>query len=216
MTPSGASTLAQASIAVLGQHADVRMTWSGCVTVALCLVLSVASSGASRTSVHFYSAFKNGKLRTSSVVTERVRGRCYAGSEVEGRPYVWICVWGNVLADPCFSATATSNNAFCPLAPWSNRGALVTARLRDWKPTRPQIIKTWPWGIQTTTGLRCRAIRTGTSFIRGLRVNHGCDKGGFLVGPVDRRSPTWTILYGKRFDGEQTKLTRIPIRSAWW
>jgi hypothetical protein len=49
-----------------------------------------------------------------------------------------------------------------------------------------------------------------------MRVNHGCEGGGFLAGPVDRRFPTWTILYGKRFDGERTKLTPIAIRSAWW
>jgi hypothetical protein len=187
------------------------------VTVTVCLLFSgLADSGTSRTTVHFYSAYEDGKLRSEIVVTERVAGRCDAASAVEGRPYVWRCVWGNVLADPCFSATATSNSAFCPLAPWSSRGALVRARLRGWKPTRPQIIRTWPWGVQTATGRRCKAIRTGTSFIRGMRVNHGCDDGGFLVGPVDRRSPTWTILYGRRFDGERTKLTRIAIRKAWW
>jgi len=195
----------------------MRLIGTACVSIAVCLVFGkIADGGGPRTSVHFYTAFKEGGLRPSIVVSKRVRGRCYAGSEVEGRPYVWVCVWGNVLADPCFSATASSGSAFCPLAPWSNRGALVRARLRGWKLTHPEIIRTWPWGIQTASGKRCIAIRTGTSSIRGMRVNHGCGGGGFLVGPVDRRSPTWTILYGRRFNGGRTKLTRIAVRTAWW
>jgi hypothetical protein len=187
------------------------------VIAALCLMVGgIANAGGSPTSVQFYRAFTDGTLRPQMVVTERVRGRCDVGSEVEGRPFVWRCVWGNFLADPCFSATATSSSAFCPLAPWSTRGALVRASLRGWKPTHPQIIKTWPWGIQLAQGQRCRAIRTGTSFIRGMRMNHGCDGGGFLVGPVNRAAPIWTILYGKKFNGDRTKLTRVAIHTAWW
>ena len=194
-----------------------RLSRSACLLAAVCVCPAAgAGGGASRTTVHFYRAFRDGSLKPGIVVTERVRGRCDHESEIEGRPYVWRCFWDNLIADPCFSASATSGSAFCPLAPWSNRGALVTARLRNWQPTRPQIVKTWPWGIRTATGQWCIALRTGTSTIRGLRVNHGCTGTGVLVGPVDRTLPTWTILYARRFDGNRTKLTRVPIRTVWW
>ncbi len=187
-------------------------TFAACV-----LVLSMPAVGGGRpTVVHRYSAFARGKLDPSVTVTRRVHGRCDAASEVEGRPFVWLCDWAHYLADPCFSATATSVGAFCPYAPWSRRGVFVVARLRGWKPNHPEIDRTWPWGIRTTTGLRCVAIRTGTSFIRGLRVNHACNGRGFLVGPVDRHSTPWTILYGSRFDGNRTKLTRVGVTDAWW
>jgi len=189
------------------------------VASAIALVALVAAGSAAArpaTKTHFFTAFVAGRLNPDLTITRRVSGSCSARSEVEGRPFVWWCDFSHFLADPCFSATATSAGAFCPLAPWSHRGIFIVARLHDWKPSTPQIIKTWPWGVWTTTGKRCVAIRTGTSRIRGLRVNHGCGGGGFLVGPVDRHSTRWTILYGSRFNGDKTRLSRVGITDAWW
>jgi len=120
----------------------------------------------SATSVHYYVAFKNGRLAPGLQVTARVTGRCDNGSEVEGRRFVWRCLWGHFLADPCFSATA---------------------------------------------------IRTGTSTVNGMRVNHACRGGGVLIGPVNRRTKPWTIFYARLVgSGGHTKLTRVGITDAWW
>jgi hypothetical protein len=189
------------------------------IAVTALFTVGAASSGSRPTAVHFYVAFKDGRLALGLKVTERVHGTCDNGSEVEGRPFVWRCVWGNILADPCFSATATSTSAFCPEAPWSEGGALVLVkRLHGWKPTHPEIISTWPWGVWTTTGKHCIAIRTGTSFVNGMRMNHGCDGGGVLVGPVNRRTTPWTIYYGTPAvaSGHSRKLARVGITDAWW
>jgi hypothetical protein len=183
-----------------------------------------ASENPRRTAVHYYVAFKNGGLAPGLKVTERVRGTCDNGSEVEGRPFVWRCGWHekrfSILGDPCFSATATSRSTFCPEAPWSKRGALVLLKqpLRGWKPTHPQIIPTWPWGVWTTTGKRCRAIRTGTSVVNGMRVNHACTGGGILIGPVTRRATRWTIYYAPDdvAGSRHARLTRVGITDAWW
>jgi hypothetical protein len=182
------------------------------------LSVAGASSGERPTAVHYYVAFKDGRLAPGLRVMEHVHGRCDNGSEVEGRPFVWRCVWGNVLADPCFSATATSTSAFCPDAPWSNRGALVLVRgLRGWKPTHPEVISTWPWGVWTTNGKHCIAIRTGTSFVDGMRVNHGCEDGSVLIGPVNRHTTPWTI-YTSRYvqSGKYSKLIRVGLIDVWW
>jgi hypothetical protein len=182
------------------------------------IAVAVASGGAKPTAVHYYVAWKDGRLAPGLKIIERVHGRCDNASEVEGRPFVWRCVWGNVLADPCFSSTATSKTAFCPDAPWRKQGALVLVkRLHGWKPTHPEVISTWPWGIWTTNGKHCIAIRTGTSFVAGMRVNHGCQDGGVLIGPVNRHTTPWTI-YASRYlkNGTYTKLVRVGITDAWW
>src|SRR6266516_589284 len=172
----------------------------------------------SATSVHYYVAFKNGRLAPGLQVTARVTGRCDNGSEVEGRRFVWRCLWGHFLADPCFSATATSKTAACPARPWRRRVVIVRAkpRLHGWKPG-PAIDPTWPWGVWTATGKRCIAIRTGTSTVNGMRVNHACGGGGVLIGPVNRRTKPWTIFYARLVgSGGHTKLTRVGITDAWW
>jgi hypothetical protein len=193
---------------------------------AITLVAAASASESARpTAVHRYVAFNHGMLAPGLTVIERVRGRCDNGSGVEGRPFVWRCFWQgrklSFLADPCFSATATSRTAFCPTAPWSRRGVLVDLKksLRGWKPTDPQVNPRWPWGVWTTTGKHCTAIRTGTSVVNGMRVNHGCSGGGVLVGLVNRRTKPWTIRYSSDADARtraHATLTRVGITDAWW
>jgi hypothetical protein len=181
-----------------------------------------ASGGA--TAVHFFVAYRGGKLAPGVQVTSRVVGHCDNTSEVEGRPFVWRCDWESppwhVLGDPCFSATATSKSAVCPAKPWSKSVVLVRIHdhLHGWKPTHPEILRTWPWGVRTTTGKRCIAIRTGTSTLNGMRVNHACGGGGVLVGPVNRRTRPWSIFYARSpgTNGGHAKLRRVGITDAWW
>lgn len=51
-----------------------------------------------------------------------------------------------------------------------------------------------------------------------MRVNHACGGGGVLVGPVNRRTRPWSILYARSpgTNGGHAKLTRVGITDAWW
>jgi hypothetical protein len=197
-----------------------RLRGCASIAVAVCSLGSATATTASpTTAIHYFVAFEHGKIAPRLRVTARVTGRCDDGWEIEGRPFVWRCVWGNVLADPCFSASATGKVAVCPARPWSLDVVVVRAvpRLHGWKGRRPEIDAAFPWGVWTAGGKRCTAIRTGTSRLDGMRVNHGCNDGGVLVGPVDRRAEPWTILYARSVgNAPHPRLRRVRITDAWW
>jgi hypothetical protein len=190
------------------------------LVVLVAVAVASASGGARRTTIHYYVAFKDGKLAPGLGVVRRFgNGLCDSPRRIPGRGYVWHCFFGDHIVDHhCLSATPSGTGVVCPLAPWSKRVIFVQFEV-GWRPKQIPLLKAaLPWGIWTSTGKRCGVISTGTSIVNGMRINYGCDGGGYLAGPINRDTTPWTISFGTRYvgNGGHTRLTRAGITDAWW
>lgn len=169
------------------------------------------------TRVHYYTAFKDGKLAPGLKVTGRVPGDCWATSGVEGRPYTWRCGEGNYVHDPCFSATPRARLVACPDAPWNKRVLVLALSepLPEWVESRGGRWRRWPWGVVTSTGKHCfTTSASATGQVAGMQHTYVCKEGGLLLGFPRRNSPAWTIYYARNWSSQRPKLVRIS--DAWW
>src|SRR5512133_1075667 len=70
---------------------------------------ATSSAGAGRTRVHYFHAFRNGRIAPGIHVARTARGYCWTTSGVEGGRDTWRCFLGNLIYDPCFSPTPHSD-----------------------------------------------------------------------------------------------------------
>lgn len=183
--------------------------------VATLVSAAVPSASEQSTAIHYYAAFKEGRVAPGLTVKVTVRGSCWAeSSHLHQRRYAWRCQSGRFIHDPCFAATARSSFVVCPERPWRKRATIMrmTEPLPDWK--RYKSRRYVPWGIWTTTGKRCFSLSHWQSEIAGRRVTHYCDGGGVLAGFADRRLPTWAIYYAPILRSKRVAL--VGISDAWW
>jgi hypothetical protein len=187
------------------------------MVAALLAVLSFASvSSASEqpTAIHYYVAFKAGRLAPGLTVIKSVRGSCWEESVLETRRYAWRCLSGNFIYDPCFSASSRGRVVVCPEYAWSRRVRVMRLtqslpRWHDYERTRFT-----PWGIWTTTGKRCFLLSHWQGRVAGKPQSYNCVGGGVLAGFADRRRPTWKIYYAPSWRSK--RVTLVAITDAWW
>jgi hypothetical protein len=174
-----------------------------------------ATAGGSRTKTIIYRAFAaSGKPAIH--VTKTVRGFCWEGSLAAARDDAWRCLSGNGIYDPCFSSGKARGIVLCVPEPWKKSGVKI-------KLTRP-LPKPYagkpstnglPWGIETTSGLRCVAATGATAAIGHVRANYGCLTGeDWLWGSPSRKSEPWTIYIAPL---NARKLSaRVKVAIAWF
>ncbi len=194
------------------------MVHRGLVLVVLAAAAATAATSSSAwpggTVVHYYHAFKEGKISPGVHLTRTARGYCWETSNVESRRYAWRCFRGNSIHDPCFSSSGHGRFVICPVEPWSSDAIRLrlTRGLPPWRHYRYR--QSLPVGVWTSSGRRCVHSSGATSRIRGLPITYECSNGGVLAGFADRSAPTWTIRYAPSFGARH--LTRVGIADAWW
>lgn len=185
------------------------------VALVVTLGLAAGSSASEQpTAVHYYVAFKAGRLAPGLTVSTSVRGSCWSTSGLMTRRYAWRCFRGNLIYDPCFSATPRGRLVACPKRPWSKRVLLMrlTRPLPAWKLYKSR--RYVPWGIWTSMGKRCFKLSHWQSEVTGKRVTHYCVGRGVLAGFADRRRPTWTIYCAPSLRSK--RVTLVGITDVWW
>jgi hypothetical protein len=159
------------------------------------LFSAAGTASASQTATHIYQAFKsNGQ--PAITVTHTFQGSCFSGSAAINRKDAWRCISGSAIADPCFSSNKAHGFVLCPAAPWKKSGfkLKLVSGLKGGNKHAPST-KGNPWGIQTSTGLKCSAATGATAAIGGHRANYACVKSNqWLWGSPVRSSQPWTIL----------------------
>ena len=71
---------------------------------------------------------------------------------------------------------------------------------------------TLPWAVELASGERCGLLTGATAAVAGMRLNYGCEGGGWLVGDLDLGSLMWTANY---YD-EQALATRlVEVATVW-
>ncbi len=172
-------------------------------------------SGGSRTKTIIYQAFTASGKPTIHV-TRTVRGYCWIGSVAAARNDAWRCLSDNDLYDPCFSSSKARGIVLCVSVPWTRSGVKIKLTRRLPKPYagKPST-KGLPWGIKTTTGLRCVLATGGTTAIGRVRANYGClNSKEWLWGSPARKSEPWTI-YIAPFNAKKLS-ARAKIAVAWF
>ncbi len=155
---------------------------------------------------------------TSTLRTHARRGYCWTGSASADRRDAWRCVSGNLIADPCFSASMTARSVVCPSGPWSRSGLRLeltrTLPLRFANHARPSL-KAQPWAIELVDGRRALFASGASEVAEGERLNYffGADGKEGLWGYPDRGAEPWTILVAPF--GAQRLSARAGIRRAW-
>jgi hypothetical protein len=149
-------------------------------------------------------------------VTKTVRGFCWEGSLAADRDDAWRCLSGNDLFDPCFSSGKAKGIVLCVPAPWTRSGVKIKLTRPLPKPYagKPST-KGLPWGIKTTSGLRCVVATGATAAIGHVRANYYCLTGeDWLWGSPSRKSEPWTIYIAPL---NARKLSaRVKVAIAWF
>lgn len=145
-------------------------------------------------------------------------GYCFTGSSAADRRDAWRCLTGNLIEDPCFSASASARSVVCPLGPWTRRAL----RIRLTRPLPGKFanhpapsLHVQPWAIELFGGHRARFSSGASSVVEGDRLNYSFGSGTSegLWGYPDRSAEPWTI-----FDapfGAQHLTRHVAIRRAW-
>ena len=69
-----------------------------------------------------------------------------------------------------------------------------------------------PWAVELVNGDRCGLLTGATSVVAGMRLNYGCEGGGYIVGDLDRFQPTWTANY---YDEQALGTELVDVAVVW-
>ena len=190
------------------------------VFASACGSSTAVASGGQKTQQRVYYAFTTAG-RPAIRVTRTVRGSCFFGSGAIDRSDAWRCFSGRVVSDPCFSSGKAKGIVLCPAPslPWKRSGVLkikLTKPLpRKYGSKRRPGQSGTPWGIQTTSGLKCFMSTGATNVVSNRRANYRCLTGRqWLWGAPERKYNAWRIYIAPI---NARKLTRkVKIRIAWF
>jgi len=191
--------------------ATAVLACAAALIAAAALATTTSGTGGSPTKTIIYRAF-TASGKPAIHVTMTMRGYCWLGSLAAARDDAWRCQSG----DPCFSSSKARGIVLCVILPWTRSGVKMQLTRPLPKPYagKPST-KGLPWGIQTTSGLRCVLATGGTAAIGNVRANYGCGNGEeWLWGSPSRTSERWTIyiapLTAKKLSA------RVEVAVAWF
>jgi hypothetical protein len=193
----------------------VRKLIAALTVAGLIIAVPGAFAGPSTTQTHIYQAFKSNGQPAIHVV-RTVHGHCVGGSSSTDRDDAWRCFSGNLIYDPCFSSAKARGKLLCPAAPWKNSGVelLYTGKLTGGDKGKASTSRL-PWGIETTSGLKCAFASGATNVIGHNRLNYFCTTGkNGLWGSPSRKSEPWTIYIAA--ESAKHLSQRIGIKVAWF
>lgn len=168
------------------------------------------------TDVIVIQPFGVGKPSPNMHVVKRFVGECVP-SAVSMRADAYRCfIRSGPIIDPCLSdPLGVADELLCPLDAGGNRfdavdpnGGLEQADVTDTEPESGP-----PLYMKLSTGDDCAFMSGATGAIGGLRLNYGCESGGYIYGDPIRDRAAWTV----RFQGARSSaLKRVVVRRAWF
>ena len=177
--------------AVATDGAGNRTTWSAEFTV-----MAAGSSSTMRTLFKKYAPFqtRRGKVKLKRGLKVRQRsGWCWMGAVKSNRSNAWRCFRGNRIHDPCFAPRGLkSGYVVCPVTPWKSKVTRLklTKKLPGKFRNRPGRRPLSVWALELADGARCTFLGGATTTIGDQRLNYGCNRGGSLVGSIEKERGT--------------------------
>jgi hypothetical protein len=206
-------------VRLAGSGATRRALLAAALALSLAAAPGRAEGAPPPTQVVVYSPFASGGALAAGVkLSGEANGYCWEGSMAAPRRDAWRCFHGNLILDPCFSASTVATWVACPVG--TPYGARVL-RLNLTKPLPLTLANRSrastsgdPTTIRLVSGATCVLEEGATGTLAGMRLNYACPGGAWLVGDPRRTTPTWTILSVPRLSSRTT--VRVAIAAATW
>lgn len=209
----------------------------GTILAALFLLAPLVPSFASEpeTKVLLFSPWSFDGLRKNLAVSKRVSGACWTNSLKTDRPDAWRCsenqkeamtIQGhtyqvNMIYDPCFSGSPSTNVVACASSAFSQSVILMTLQKSPeeeansqqgatagrslLRPAAKINTKNPPWALRLANGAKCEFVSGATGTIAGMRLNYGCKPKGWVVGTPDHSAATWKVYFASSADDSYLK-----------
>ena len=147
-------------------------------------------------------------------VTATVAGKCWESSLADpGAGDAWRCMVGNVIEDPCFSASAQAATVACLGTPWDSQVTVIqlTAPLPAPSSPSPALGHPAPWGMQLADGEHCTLLTGTLPQGSGLTMAYACTNG--LASIPTMTTQPWSVTTISTATGAQSQQT---ISVAWY
>jgi hypothetical protein len=194
------------------------------------------------TNVLIFSPWSFDGLRGNLAVSKRVTGACWTNSLKTDRPDAWRCsnskkelmtIQGrtyqiNMIYDPCFSGSPSTNVVACVNGAFSQSVVLMTLESSPGEEANAQpgatagrsllrpgakiSTKNPPWALRLANGSKCEFASGATDTIAGMRLNYACKPKGWVVGTPDHSNETWKVYYTSSAD--DTYLKQVEVDTA--
>lgn len=216
---------------------------AGVIVTAVLLFSSLCSSFAAETEtkVLIFSPWSFNGLRGNLAVSKRVTGACWTNSLKTDRPDAWRCsenqkeamtIQGrtyqvNMIYDPCFSGSPSSDIVACANSAFSHSVVLMTLHKSPeeeansqqgsaagrslLRPAAKINTKNPPWALRLANGASCEFVSGATGTTAGMRLNYGCKPKGWVVGTPDHSNATWKVYYVSSLDNSYLKQIGVDI-----
>jgi hypothetical protein len=134
----------------------------------------------------------------------------------------------NMIYDPCFSGSPSTNVVACADSAFSQGVVLMTLQKSPeaeanaqpgatagrnlLRPGAKINTKNPPWALRLANGAKCEFVSGATGTIAGMRLNYACKPKGWVVGTPDHSNATWKVYYASSAD--DTYLKQIGVETA--
>jgi hypothetical protein len=161
-----------------------------------------------------YTPFTADGRTRQDLVVHTVAGSCWTGSLATPRADAWRCMTGNLIHDPCFSASRDARQVVCAEAPWEPKVTVMslTEPLPLDEGNKGPAEPWWPraWAFVLASGDRCVFLTGATDIVQGHRIDYGCERGGHALAFDSRRG---TVLVQ---NPESKSLTTERVSESWY
>jgi hypothetical protein len=154
---------------------------------------TATSSAPEETVVLLFNPYDMGEPASGISIIDSARGTCFPSVQDSGNSSAFRCFGKRRLPlDPCFR-NPFGIDLLCMDNPFADTAVEFRPRGRT-RAERPNP-EGLPWYIQLADGQFCGSLDGATGVLNGMRMNFGCDSGGYLYGDVNMSQRLWTIHY---------------------
>ncbi|MGM9453790.1 hypothetical protein ACTAZI_10680 [Legionella bozemanae] len=183
--------------------------------IVLCISLFFGSfmAAANDTILKLYRPYGDATEQVTPQVKKILKGECYSQSQLIVREDAWRCSAHGKTYDPCFVKSGPNRTeALCPQSPWIGDSVQINVKqpLNNELNETLDMSRAYPWGVELTTGERCKAIHSGKTYDQ-MPIRYKCNNKNYLVGHLQRCKTVWSIL-------EKTPqgVVTVELSKAWF
>lgn len=198
-----------------------------------------AGTTVERTDVRYFLPYGPDGLAPGLAVAREIDGSCDETSLANiGRPDAWFCfeTGTDEIHDPCYENPFGPSDGptvlACVASPFAGEAVLLTTdgplprekdspAAMDGAPDGEAVEDaaddavdplSLPWAMELANGTRCGLLTGATAAVAGMRLNYGCEGGGWVVGDLHRGSSVWTANF---YDKGSLSTELVEVATVW-
>jgi len=175
-----------------------------------------ANSAGAKTRIVMFKPFNRSGLRPGVAVVSHATGHCWTGSISDSEAYIWRCVRGGFIYDPCFSSPYRAKLGYvvCPLYSKGSEepSRVLSLRLTSSLPAEGDAARNgtrgiW-WLIRLRNGVECQTTDGAAAYVKGVPAVYFCDGGG-IAGEPEQTTARWQVKYVSK--GARAAATELVV-----